>query len=69
VKNSDILGGYKLLYDVRGDPALLLQVQLPRDLFQQGLISVHYFTAAIVLSNLVFGAVTVGVLRKNILSR
>ena len=69
VKNSQMVSGYKLLYDIRGNPALVLQTELPRDLFQQGLTSVHYFTGALVLSNLVFGAVTVGLLRKNILSR
>jgi PAS domain S-box-containing protein len=69
VRNSQIVGGYKLLYDIRGNPALVLQVELPRDLFQQGLTSIHYFTGAIVFSNLVFGAVTLGLLRKKVLSR
>lgn len=69
VRSSEIVSGYKLLYDIRGNPALVLQTQLPRDLFQQGLSSIHYFTGALVLSNLVFGAVTVILLRKNILSR
>jgi PAS domain S-box-containing protein len=69
VNSSEIVSGYKLLYDIRGNPALVLQTQLPRDLFQEGLASIHYFTGALVLSNLMFGTVTVILLRKNILSR
>lgn len=37
VRSSEIVSGYKLLYDIRGNPILILQTQLPRDLFQEEL--------------------------------
>ena len=36
VKNSQMVSGYKLLYDIRGNPALVLQTEVPRDCFSKG---------------------------------
>ena len=36
VKKSQMVSGYKLLYDIRGNPALVLQTEVPRDCFSKG---------------------------------
>jgi sensor domain CHASE-containing protein len=49
--------GYGLLQDVYSKPALLLRVELPRDIYQQGQATIRYLMLWVIAIGLVFGAV------------
>jgi PAS domain S-box-containing protein len=69
VRSESSVAGYGLLEDVSGKPALLLRVDMPRAVFQQGEASLRYFLGALCLASLVFGAVTMLLLRYAVLAR
>ena len=41
--NESVLGGYTLLYDIYGKPALILKAEMPRRIYRQGQVSQLYF--------------------------
>lgn len=67
--NETVLVGYLLLMDVYNQPALILRVEIPRDIYQQGHSSQQYLMAAIVLFGLLFGGVSVLLLERLVLTR
>jgi sensor domain CHASE-containing protein len=52
--DESFAGGYALLDDVYGKPALILKVRIPRRMYHQGQVSLLYFVASLGLSGLVF---------------
>lgn len=67
--NEETIAGYSLISDIHGQPALLLRVDVPRTIHQQGQTAMRYLTLAIVLTEIVFGVVTVVLLEKLVLLR
>lgn len=67
--NQQTIAGYGLITDLEGNPILVLRVAIPRDIYQQGQSSLTYFLGSMVLIGLVFGAVTLLLLEKMVLSR
>ncbi|MGB7441479.1 MAG: adenylate/guanylate cyclase domain-containing protein [Coleofasciculaceae cyanobacterium] len=67
--NSDVMAGYTLLPDIEGKPALLLQVNIPREIYQQGQISLRYLILSLLIVGIVFTVVTLLLLEKMVLSR
>jgi PAS domain S-box-containing protein len=63
------IAGYARLTDIYGKPALVLKVDMPRSIYQQGRASLTYLVLALVVAALVFGAVTTLLLEKQIVSR
>ncbi|MCI0398911.1 MAG: PAS domain S-box protein, partial [Chloroflexi bacterium] len=63
------IAGYTLLKDVNGEPALLLQVTVPRSIYQQGLASIRYLIFSLVAVGLVAGAVTLVLIERLVLAR
>ncbi|MCX9012707.1 MAG: ATP-binding protein [Candidatus Methanoperedens sp.] len=63
------IAGYTLLRDVYGRPILILREDAPRDIYQQGHASMSYFILSLLVIGLVFGAVTMLLLEKSVLSR
>ena len=63
------IGGYGLLDDIYGNPALILRVDLPRDIYQQGQQTVLYVVISLVAVGVVFGIVIILLLDKAVLSR
>ena len=63
------IAGYTLIRDVYGKPALLLRVDAPRTIQQQGQTAIHYLVASIVIAEITFGIITVILLEKLVLSR
>jgi PAS domain S-box-containing protein len=41
--NRESVAGYAVLQDIDGNPALLLRVEVPRTIYEQGLLSLKYF--------------------------
>lgn len=67
--NSDWIAGYSLLRDIKGKPAVLLELNLPRDIFHQGQVSLRYLIASLMIVALVFGFCTLLLLEKMVLAR
>lgn len=67
--NSNFVAGYSFLPDIFGKSDLLLRVDVRRDIFRQGQLGIRNVIAAIILSGLAFGAVTLLLLEGLVLSR
>lgn len=67
--SSDVMAGYTLLKDIEGKPALLLQVNIPREIYQQGQISLRYLILSLLVVGIIFSAVTLLLLERMVLSR
>ena len=63
------LGGYALLYDIYGKPALILKTKMPRRIYQQGQISQLYFVGSLGLAGIVFAIAVMLLLEKSVVSR
>ncbi|MGA9897710.1 MAG: CHASE4 domain-containing protein [Terriglobales bacterium] len=67
--NQAFVAGSSLLRDVHGQAALLVQVEMPRSVFQRGLTSLRYLLATLCIAGLVFGGATLLLLRHIVLAR
>ena len=67
--NDAVLGGYTLLYDVYGKPALILKAEMPRRIYRQGQVSQLYFVVSLGIAALVFSAAIMLLLEKSVVSR
>ncbi len=67
--SAESIAGYALLDDIYGEPAFILRVDLPREIYGQGQASVRYFMSSLLVVGLVFGEVTLFLLEKVVLSR
>jgi len=67
--NNDSLGGYTLVNDIYGKPALILKVDLPRNIYRQGRVSQIYFMGALLVTGLVFAFAVQLLLEKSVVSR
>jgi PAS domain S-box-containing protein len=67
--NDSVLGGYALLYDIYGKPALILKVEMPRRIYRQGQVSQLYFVGSLGIAGLVFAIAVLLLLEKTVVSR
>jgi PAS domain S-box-containing protein len=67
--DASVLGGYALLYDIYGNPALILKVEMPRRIYRQGQVSQLYFVASLGIAGLVFAIAVMLLLEKSVMSR
>jgi len=67
--SADLIGGYTVLDDVYGRPALLLRADVPRDIYQQGRVNQRYLIASVMVAGLMFAAAMSSLLEKLVLSR
>lgn len=67
--SGETVAGYALLHDISGDPILTLKAGMPRDIYQRGMAVMQYPLISLLLIVVVFGAVTMLLLEKTILSR
>ncbi len=63
------VAGYTILKDIYGQPAILMRVDSPRMIYQQGQASIRYLILSILVVGLVFSLATLLLLEKLILSR
>jgi PAS domain S-box-containing protein len=63
------IAGYTLLTDLYGKPALVLKAEVPRQVYQEGRLSMLYFAAALLLSAVAFGGIVQLLLDKSVVSR
>lgn len=67
--DENTIGGYSLIEDFDGQPALILRVDIPRHTYQQSKRSLQYLIGFLLLSGLVFAAVAWILLERWVLSR
>ncbi len=67
--SGSVLGGYALLFDIYGKPALILKAEMPRRMYRQGQASQLYFVASLGIASLVFGTAVMLLLEKTVVSR
>lgn len=67
--NENLIAGYALINDIYGKPALVLNVEMPRDIYKGGQSSALYFIFSLLAVGLIFGVSTLLLLEKLVLSR
>lgn len=67
--NEDTIAGYAMFKDMDDNKALLLRVDLPREIYHRGQASVRYLIWSLLLVGLVFSVTTLLLLEKLVLSR
>jgi len=67
--SEQTIAGYTLLKDIYNQPALLLRVDVPRETYKQGQNSLRYLMASLLLMGLVFGGLTLLLLKQLLLSQ
>ena len=58
------IAGYALVKDIYGKPALMLRVDIPREIYTQGQSSLHYLIGSLLVVGLVFAGVTLPLLER-----
>ncbi len=66
--NVSILG-YITLKDIFGQPAVILRIDMPKDLYRQGKNTVNYLIIFILITGTIFGLITFLILEKTVLNR
>lgn len=69
VISSSSIGGYTLLRDVYGKPALVLKAEMTRDVYMRGQETVRYYMLALFGVGVIFGLVILLFLKQLVLSR
>ncbi|HAX79092.1 MAG TPA: bifunctional diguanylate cyclase/phosphodiesterase [Cyanobacteria bacterium UBA11372] len=57
-QSENLISGYTFLKDLSGKPAMLLQVDMPREIHRQGQINLKYLIIALAMVGLVLGVTT-----------
>jgi len=69
VIDSKTIAGFVLLPDIFGQPALILEVTIPRDIYAQGTSTMRYFIVSLVILTLLFVAIINFLLSKVVIAR
>lgn len=67
--SEDMVQGYTWVYDITQQPALLLRVDRPREIYRQGQATLSYFALMVIASGLVIGTVLAGLLERLVVLR
>ncbi|WP_199246540.1 adenylate/guanylate cyclase domain-containing protein [[Phormidium] sp. ETS-05] len=67
--NAEIIAGYTVLPDIHNQPALLLQIDLPREIYRQGQNSLGYLIVSILGVGILFIPLSLLLLEKMVLYR
>lgn len=63
------IAGYTMLFDANGAPGLVLRIHTGRDVYQQGLASMRWIIAALILVGIGVGACTLVLIDRLVISR
>jgi len=69
VRSPESIAAYKAVTDVYGKPAVVFRALLPRQIYQQGQTTLLQFFLLLLAASLAFGAVTLYLLERTVLSR
>jgi diguanylate cyclase (GGDEF)-like protein/PAS domain S-box-containing protein len=62
--SEQVMGGYVLLKDINQQPALLLRMEIPREIYQQGRKSLNHLTLSLLLTGLIGAGIILLLLRR-----
>jgi diguanylate cyclase (GGDEF)-like protein/PAS domain S-box-containing protein len=63
-QTANLVSGYALIDDITNQPALLVEVDLPRKIYQQGQQSLHYLAGVLIVIGILFGTIAQLLLEK-----
>ncbi|MCW5848790.1 MAG: HAMP domain-containing protein [Anaerolineae bacterium] len=63
------LAGYTILSDIDGQPRLMVRVEMPRPIYQQGQLTLRYLLMSVLAAGLVFGLLSILLLELFVLRR
>jgi signal transduction histidine kinase len=66
--SSEAISGYSLLYDIFGDPVLLLEVESQRDIYMHSLMMVAYFAVTSILVGVIIAFISMITMNRLVLS-
>jgi sensor domain CHASE-containing protein len=67
--SSEKIAGYRVLNDLYGDPILIMKIDMPRPIYNQGLHTTNYFIAIAIILLILFGISVIFLLEKLVVSR
>ena len=67
--DSKTTDAYTIIDDVSGHPIIVLQAEMPRDIYNAGVTTVEYIMASLLLAGMLFGCVSMAISEKAIFSR
>ncbi len=67
--NRERIAGYARIADLHDSPVLTVRIDVPRDIYKQGIRTMWYLMISIIAAVDVFGAVIIVLLQKTVLSR
>ncbi|MDX2212891.1 MAG: CHASE4 domain-containing protein [Oculatellaceae cyanobacterium bins.114] len=67
--SAQTIAGYTLVNDIYGEPALILRIDVPRRIYQEGQLTKNYLVFLLVIVGTVFSSVTLLFLEKLVLNR
>ncbi|HWR26428.1 MAG TPA: CHASE4 domain-containing protein, partial [candidate division Zixibacteria bacterium] len=67
--NEQSIAGYTIMSDIYGKPAVLLRVEIPRDIYNQGQRNLRFLLFSVVVLGLIFGSIFIWLLERFVLSR
>jgi sensor domain CHASE-containing protein/nitrogen-specific signal transduction histidine kinase len=67
--DSKIISGYVVVKDVYDKPAMLLRIDVPRTIYQQGKLTLNRFVLLLGASGVIFGVVILFLVEKSVLAR
>ena len=67
--SAQTIAGYTLVYDIHGNPALVLRTAMPRDAYLLGQNAVAFYIISVMIIGLIATAAVVFIIEKQILSR
>lgn len=67
--NTKTIAGYALVEDIYGEPILILRIDSPRLIYQQGQSSLSYLLASLLITGLVFSLIVLWLLERLVLTR
>ncbi len=62
--NEQVIGGYALVNDIYNQPALLLRIDIPREVYQQGKESLRHLTLSLIIIGVVGGGIILLLVQK-----
>jgi len=67
--NEQRIAGYSSIRDIFGNPALMLRVDLPREIYAQGQAAIQFLFVLLLIIGIIFGVIFLWFLEKLVLSR
>ena len=69
ITGEDSLACYGLIKDIYGEPAMLVRLDLPRDIYQQGRLTIRTLVWSLLAGGVVLGVIILRLLNTKVLSR